>query len=69
MSKKREVKSTVSTPDGLVEVKVIIDLTPEDLIEHLAKCAVGDLAGVKVFSEDSPIITKDLKKMLIIKRS
>ncbi len=68
MSKKREVKSTVSTGEGLVDVKIIIDLTPEDLVEHLAKCAAGDLAGMQAFEEGTPILTKDLKKMLI-KRS
>lgn len=71
MSKKREAKSTVSTEKGMIEVKVIIDLTPEDLIEHICKCVLGELSGTKVYNNlpNRSVLSREIKNLLIIRKT
>lgn len=66
---KRETKTTLVTPDGMKDVRVIIDFTPEDLVEHMCRCALAEKSqgGVYKSMKDNCILNRDLKRLLIIR--
>lgn len=65
--KKREAKTIVSTPSGLMQVRVIIDFTPEDMIEHMCTCALSELGAGGTYSElpDKSVLNRGLKAKLV----
>ena len=64
---KKEAKSTVSTEQGFVDISVIIDICPEDIVEHMAKCALAELGNLQAYADmpDNSILTRRIKAMLV----
>lgn len=69
MAEKREAKSTVSTKEGMLEVRVIVDFTAEDLVEHIAKTAAAEIALNSVYENlpDRCVLNRDLKNLLVVR--
>ena len=64
---KREAKSIVSTDQGMREVRVIIDFTPEDMVEHMCTCVLGELSTNEVYSNlpDKSVLNRHIKSKLV----
>ena len=60
----------IHTTKGEVEVKVVFDPAIEDLVEHMMKCALGEILHNNVYENlpNNSILNRSVKRTMVVSK-